>query len=382
MPLFYFIPQSYTGYQEYQDGFSLNELFPVNVTGIVTARDSLVVDANRAILKERITYFSDPANTDDEVRQRFFGHKKEGKYKKGDTRGWKLEVARKEIRNFDHDNKIQKISYRPFDECWIYYTPEMVDWGREKIMHHMTNNENIALNVSKQQKSSDFQHVFIHRGIAESSLVSNRTSEISYSFPLYTYTENFADKHANFNPAIYDKIKTIIPDITPKNLFDYIYAVLHSPAYRARYAEYLKSDFPRIPYPPDSGTFYALAEKGEALRALHLMESKKLEALDSTYPVSGTHMVKTPRFEKKGKEDDTGEVWINETQYFGAIPQVAWEFYIGGYQPAQKWLKDRKNRNLTLDEIQHYRKIIKALHETSHIMNEINQIPFLPVSKN
>ena len=157
---------------------------------------------------------------------------------------------------------------------------------------------------------------------------------------------------------------------------------MHSPAYRARYAEYLKSDFPRIPYPPDSGTFYALAEKGEALRALHLMESKKLEALDSTYPVSGTHMVKTPRFEKKGKEDDTGEVWINETQYFGAIPQVAWEFYIGGYQPAQKWLKDRKNRNLTLDEIQHYRKIIKALHETSQIMNEINQIPFLPVNKN
>lgn len=176
--------------------------------------------------------------------------------------------------------------------------------------------------------------------------------------------------------------------------------MLHSPSYRARYAEFLKSDFPRIPYPADPETFHALAEKGAALRGLHLMESNALDDLITTYPVDGDHDVIKPRYEPisrhpreggdlaeedrmpaQGGHDNAGKVgkvWINETQYFGGVPEIAWNFYIGGYQPAQKWLKDRKARTLSVDDIMHYQRIIVALTETDRVMKEIDKIEFLP----
>ena len=165
-------------------------------------------------------------------------------------------------------------------------------------------------------------------------------------------------------------------DATPESLFDYIYAVLHSRAYRTRYAEYLKSDFPRIPYPKDAATFHALAALGAQVRALHLMESPLLDNLITTYPVGGDHLVDKPRWEA-GK-NGLGRVWLNPTQYFDCVPQVAWEFYIGGYQPAQKWLKDRKGRSLTNDDINHWQRIVVALAETHRLMGEIDKITFLP----
>ena len=138
-----------------------------------------------------------------------------------------------------------------------------------------------------------------------------------------------------------------------------------------RYAEFLKSAFPRISYPKDTKTFHALAKYGTQLRELHLMESEKLKDLVTTYPVDGDHEVKKPCF-------GGGKVWINETQYFGGVPQLAWDFYIGGYQPAQKWLKDRKGRKLSNDDILHWQRVIVALTETDKIMKQINSIDFLP----
>lgn len=178
-------------------------------------------------------------------------------------------------------------------------------------------------------------------------------------------------KVPNLDPKIYAQIKKAIPDVTPESLFDYIYAVLHCPSYRERYAEFLKSDFPRIPYPDDPTTFKALATKGAELRDLHLMESDALDDLITTYPEAGDNNVIKPRYED-------GKVWINESQYFGGVPEVAWNFYIGGYQPAQKWLKDRKTRTLEVDDIMHYQRIIVALTQTDRIMKEIDAIKFLP----
>jgi predicted helicase len=182
------------------------------------------------------------------------------------------------------------------------------------------------------------------------------------------------DKRPNFDPKIYATIKKSIPDVTPETLFDYIYAVLHAPKYRERYAEFLKSDFPRIPYPDDEKTFNALVAQGAKLRALHLMESPALDIPITTYPVDGDHAVEAMN---KNSYCD-GKVYINETQYFGEVPQVAWDFYIGGYQPAQKWLKDRKGRNLSIDDIEHYQRIIIALRDTATVMQEIDKIDFLP----
>lgn len=144
--------------------------------------------------------------------------------------------------------------------------------------------------------------------------------------------------------------------------------------HRERYTEFLKIDFPRIPYPSNPNTFHALAEKGKTLRGLHLMENAVLDKPITTYPVDGDHEVIKPRFEG-------GKVCINVTQYFGNVPESAWNFYIGGYQPAQKWLKDRRGRNLTIDDIRHYQRIIVALTETDKIMKEIDQIDFLPKGK-
>jgi len=153
---------------------------------------------------------------------------------------------------------------------------------------------------------------------------------------------------------------------------------VHSPTYRKRYAEFLKSDFPRIPYPQDVKTFDALAALGGEIRALHLLESPVLDKPVTTYPLGGGHEVKKPRWEDTDKKAVLGKVWINEKQHFDKVPKIAWEFFIGGYQPAQKWLKDRKDRSLTTDDIRHWQKIIVALAETDRLMKEIDKIEFLP----
>jgi len=157
----------------------------------------------------------------------------------------------------------------------------------------------------------------------------------------------------------------------PINLLDYIYAVLHSPSYREKYKEFLKIDFPRVPYPANATEFRRLAKLGEELRLLHLLEHPALDKPITGYPIGGSDTVDKPRFEPS-KDGSTGKVWINDTQYFDGVPLVAWAFYIGGYQPAQKWLKDRKGRRLTYEDINHYQRIISALKKTSEIMGRID----------
>ncbi len=153
----------------------------------------------------------------------------------------------------------------------------------------------------------------------------------------------------------------------PIDILDYIYAVLHSPSYREKYKEFLKIDFPRVPYPNDKKTFWQFVALGGELREIHLLESPTVEKYITQYPEDGNNIVTKPIYKD-------GNVYINETQYFANVPQVAWDFYIGGYQPAQKWLKDRKERELTYEDILHYQKIIVALSETDRIMIEVDKI--------
>ena len=164
------------------------------------------------------------------------------------------------------------------------------------------------------------------------------------------------------------------------DILDYIYAVLHSPAYRERYREFLKIDFPRVPYPKNAPTFWQLVNLGAKLRRIHLLESPTVERFITTYPRGGDNVVtrkmteKSIGFEMTDAERQTGRVWINDEQFFDGVPRLAWNFYIGGYQPAQKWLKDRFNRQLSFEDIRHYQKIIVALSETDRLMKEIDKI--------
>jgi len=196
--------------------------------------------------------------------------------------------------------------------------------------------------------------------------ISSQTKETSYVFPLYLYSEN-GIKTSNYNLKIVNRIKEIVGMHTPEDIFDYIYAVLHSPSYREKYKEFLKIDFPRVSYPKDTDSFKKLIELGRELRKLHLLESPKVNEFVTTYPESGSDIVDKPIYKN-------GNVYINDIQYFGNVPKIAWNFYIGGYQPAQKWLKDRKDRQLTNEDIEHYQKVIVTLNETDRIMKEIDKI--------
>jgi len=179
------------------------------------------------------------------------------------------------------------------------------------------------------------------------------------------------------NPEVRSDFKTTF---APIDILDYIYAVLHSPAYREKYKEFLKIDFPRVPYPADAETFWQLVELGGQLREIHLLESPKVNEFITSYPIDGDNTVtrkmttKSLGWEATNTEKTTGRVWINDTQYFDGVPIIAWEFYIGGYQPAQKWLKDRHGRTLSFEDILHYQKIIVALTETHRLMQAVDEV--------
>lgn len=196
--------------------------------------------------------------------------------------------------------------------------------------------------------------------------------EGNYIFPLYLYPadgELDQTRRVNFDPKLYRKLQKLATEAergTPDEVavFDYIYGVLHCPAYRETYAEFLKIDFPRIPWPSSPAEFWDVSDKGGQLRRLHLMEPAAVGPAPYPFRGEGSSVVETVRF-------DANAVWINDTQYFEGVPDVSWGFYIGGYQPAQKWLKDRKGRTLSYEDVKHYQSIIKILSETDRIMKTI-----------
>lgn len=373
---------------EYEKGIMLTELFPTYVSGIVTARDQLVIDINKEQLKYRMSLFFDSSRTDDQIRRDFFPNKKTGKYLPGDSRGWKLNKARAQLMNENHENNIQNIAYRPFDTRWIYYHQHMVDWGRQQLMKNFSLRKNFSFSIHKREELSvDWSHIFCINIMSEHGLTSSKTT--NYQVPLYIY---FDDKQttlshnsirkSNLNTEKVQKIlknlgdyqwiddhenKKNASEISPLDIFDYVYAVLYSPKYRKEYKDFLKTDFPRVPPTKNKEQFYKLIDLGGKLRKLHLMEDPELNTSITTFPIKGENTVENIKY-------DGEKVWINTTQYFGGVPKDSWEFYIGGYQPAQKWLKDRKGRTLTYEDITHYQKIIKAQSETIKIMNEIDVV--------
>jgi len=385
-PYYFFKPVNDDSKSDYANGLRIDELMPINVTGIVTARDSLVIDFKKDILIDRIKQFTDTMFTDEQVRSLFFSDRKSSKYAPGDSRGWQLSSARLKIKENNHSDLIHQISYRPFDERSIYYSPEMVDWGREKYMQHLIKGSNIGLVFARQSTDEFWTNIQVTK-----SMIDNRYhfsyKGIPLQAPLYLYPdsndnqsfEGTPTRTPNLNMTIVNQIaESLNVQFTPEkestdntfapiDLLDYIYAVLHSPTYREKYKEFLKIDFPRVPYPKDVETFWQLVKLGGELRQLHLMESPTLNNLITQYPIGGSNQVKKITFAD-------GRVYINPEQYFANVPLVAWEFYIGGYQPAQKWLKDRIGRTLLFDDILHYQKIIIALNETDRLMKEIEKI--------
>jgi predicted helicase len=205
-----------------------------------------------------------------------------------------------------------------------------------------------------------------------------------YIIPLYLYPEKYSlDQEETRRPNLKEDIVNIFSSkinlqftveksddkktFAPVDMLDYIYAVLHSPTYREKYKEFLKIDFPRVPYPVDSKQFKKLASYGETLRKIHLLDNVTPTAELATYPIEGDNTIEALSYKEQ-------KVKKNKKQYFDKVPQYVWDFYIGGYQPASKWLKDRKGRTLTYDEIQHHQKIINALSLTADIQKHIDTV--------
>ena len=336
-PFYFFVPKDSKGEKEYMNGFKINDLCSVNSMGVTTGHD-----------KELVSFspFSYSTNT------RYY--------------------------------------YRPFDTLWLNYDLNQVVRPRESIMRNLQK-ENIALCLIKVNSSVDgLFKAFVTKGITDKTILSSKDN--TSVFPLYLYPEEGSidtSRRPNLDEKIWAQINTAIgKEASPENIFDYIYGVLYSPAYRAKYKEFLKVDFPRIPYPKDLSEFEHFRFYGYQLRELHLMHS--VPNLHVTFPESGSMLVEKAEFVSSvapewdsgigsvdslsiAPESDSGIgiVRINATQYFVNVPREAWDFYIGGYQPAQKWLKDRKGRTLSFDDIEHYRKIISVLKETKEIMEKI-----------
>lgn len=347
-PMYYIVPKDYRLEEEYVDGFGIQEIFPKNSVGVLTHRDNLSVGTRDSLLKNLDSLYSDHEDFLSKIKIEEKGNFCLEKILAKDKKEYI-----KEIRPFD---------YRVFDRRSIIYSKDFVDRPRTVLRNML--HENISLIVQSQTYSLPFYHAFCSTSLTDLNIISNLGG--GTACPLYNYGFD-GTKTPNLNSEIVSKIEEIVGKTTPEDIFDYIYAVLHSPTYREKYKEFLKIDFPRVPYPKDKESFKKLVKIGTELRELHLMESPKINKYITTYPIDGTDTV-----EKVVYKD--GNTYINDTQYFGNVPEVVWNFYIGGYQPAQKWLKDRKRRVLTNEDIEHYQKIIVALKETDRIMKEISKI--------
>jgi predicted helicase len=370
-PYYFFVPKDFSLKEEYEKGFSVSELFTINSSGITTADDINLVS----------------------------------------------------FLPFKENN--QPYAYRPFDIRYINYDLKKVQRPRYEVMKNFINKENVGLIFRRSVTNTEnWCQIFVSNHISEGNYLSART----YTFPLYLYEDNFGktEKKPNLNEKIINEIsqrlglqftdepvgaycirpcETNINNVgvcntplqfAPIDVLDYIYAVLHSPSYREKYKEFLKIDFPRVPYPENAEQFLQLVELGGKLRHLHLLEDVESQGNIANYPIAGSNEIEKPQYAqsrhcgfnpqspaneeeiagqaRNDEEKEVGSVFINDTQYFDNVPRAAWNFYIGGYQPAQKWLKDRKGRKLNFDDIQHYQKIIKALKKTAETMKEIDKI--------
>lgn len=390
-PNYLFIPKDYAVQKKYDKGFSIKELFIIKSVSIATHRDNLAIAMNKEELIKRLGIFCDTSKSDEDIYREL---------NLKDNRDWKLPEKRKLVIN--DNNRLQKITtvdYRLFDSRVIFYHKDAIDFGRENVMKNMFS-ENIGLIVNRQCRTDNYQHVFVSKKLTELHIMETANASPNHC-PLYIYPENNKQQYIgnsknripNLNKEIVNNISVQLGvtfteekenkenTFSPIDILDYIYAVLHSPIYRKKYKEFLKEDFPKLPYPKDSETFWRLVKLGGEIRQIHLLESPKVEDYITTYPKDGDNTITT----KIGKKDwelfdeekELGRIWINEEQYFDNIPLTAWEFYIGGYQPAQKWLKDRKERTLEFDDILHYQKIIVALCETDRLMKEIDKIEII-----
>ena len=375
-PFYLFVPQDEELRGEYERGWKVTEIFSVNVLGFQTHRDHFAITYEKSEIEQRVREMRDESISDRRLQE---------EYKIRDTRDWHISEARAALQAADHSTPgVIPCSYRPFDTRWCFFGYEFMDCPRRELMNHVAWKENVCLLVPRQIGTSVWLHGFVADSPPNDCLVSNRSREANYVFPLYRYPtserakepadtllednpfehkeriENFSQKFRAFINANYQH------PYSPEDILGYIYAVLHSPTYRQKYLDFLKTDFPRIPFVDDRTAFETLSQLGWGLLQAHLLKS--IPATLNVDVTGGDFKIEKPRYDPQGER-----LHINKQQYFRPVPADVWNFHIGGYQVLDKYLKSRKSRTLSLDEIENVQNIVNVLRFTIEQMERIDE---------
>ena len=367
---FFFVPFDDEFGSEYMTFVSIAELMPVHSCGVKTHRDGVVIDFDRDSLISRMSDIASNSNHD-ELRQ---------KYGIKDTKHWTLAEAQPKVAQHDVDSFVRPILYRPFDKRWIYYNRDIIEKGDSKYptLKHMLH-DNFALVTSRIQATASFNAVFIADALVEMKTGESSRSCTVFPFALIAETELF-ETSFNFNQLLRDRFQAATADSFDNFdhlLFFYIYGTLHSPNFRSRYDDFLRTDYPRIPVPGSSAVFESIAAHGEAIANLHL---GNVDAVDNAGSKFNGDCFSV---EKASWSNET--VWIDQscTSGFPGVSLELWEFEVGGYPLLRKWLKDRQakggknprqGRKLTKEDIEHYQKMVVAIRETIRLMGEIDEV--------
>jgi len=384
-PYYFFVEKDFSLQVEYEKFWSVPEIFNKFSSGVKTHRDHFVVGFTKEEVKQRMRTFT--GDLPDELVRQGLDLK--------DTHDFDLKSAREKLKKEDWKESILPYSYRPFDDRFICYRLELVDRDRYEVMKNFFK-ENLAICLTRQLSTPIFYHAGVTEKIADICFISIKTRETGYVFPLYLYpdTDNketgnpnkkrsfgsammlfepegeYSVKKPNISPQLIEQLKARYKRLpVPEEIFYYIYAVLYSNIYRTKYTEFLKIDFPRIPFTSDYKLFGKMAGYGKKLVDLHLLKTQELDHPATKYQGKGNDRIEKLIYD--GKEDRT---YINETQYFEGITEDVWHYQIGGYQVLSKWLKDRKGRALNLDDTKHYCRIATSLKMTIELQRSIDEL--------
>jgi predicted helicase len=353
-PFYLLVPQDIDLREEYERGWKIADALPINTVGVVTGQDARAIALTLSEAEHLAKLHGLPPST------------------------------------------VRRILYRPFDTRFIVYHKQIVTRPRSEVMQHMTASKNLGIVANRQIMDGPIRHNWVTQSMADLHIIQTAHAS-AYIFPLYLYPSSTktnlfeadepsdapGSRRPNLAPEFIADVEKrlglkFVPDgkgdrtttFGPEDVFDYMYAVFHAPAYRSRYAEFLKIDFPRLPLTSNLALFPALCDLGAQLVGLHLLEQHGPNL--TSYPVAGSNLVEAVRYEEPPNASGAGRVWINTAQYFEGVPLEVWNFHVGGYQVCQKWLKDRKGRVLDYDDLTHYRHIVAALAETMRLMAEID----------
>jgi predicted helicase len=370
-PHYFFVVKDFTHKSGYDMFWKIPDIFIEWSSGVQTKRDRIAVSLDKNIVRKNFAMFCDPKIPDEMITQTF---------NLTDTYEWNLRKAREESRNDNPIDLIKCYSYRPFDQRFVYYSDAILARTFKRVMQHFSK-ENLGLVTTRKVPEIFGVPAFICNKIGDIHFISDQT----YFFPLYLYPEKekskkhsgsimmvfepkaeYETKQPNINQALIEQLTNEFKKTpTPEQIFYYIYGVLYSNAYRTKYAEFLKIDFPRIPFTNDYKLFIKTGEFGQRLADLHLLKSDELDKSITKLNGKGDFRVEKVRYEN-------GNVFINKDQYFDDIKPEVWEYQIGGYQVCDKWLKDRKDMLLSADDIKHYCQIVAAIQKTIQIQSKID----------